>query len=80
MMSGLPLPIATSWASADRSPPLLDALHFGNYFWQTLYLQRSGLLTGAAISELPEFMLKPAAVTVARLFVTGLGGAEYALP
>jgi hypothetical protein len=30
----LPLPIVTSWASADRISPLLEALRFGNHFWQ----------------------------------------------
>jgi hypothetical protein len=30
MNGGLSLLIATSWTPADQSPPLLDALRFGN--------------------------------------------------
>jgi hypothetical protein len=36
MKSGLPPRIVTSWTSADRSPPLLETLRFGNLFWQTV--------------------------------------------
>jgi hypothetical protein len=36
MKSGLPPRTVTSWTSADRSPPLLETLRFGNFFWQTV--------------------------------------------
>ena len=55
MKSGLPPRIVTSWASADRSPPLLDTSRFGNFFWQPVEgasisyrLYRPDILSGAA--------------------------------